>query len=330
MNEFEEIQEIMEHLSVLAPQSPDDMPPAPAVALARLKGRMTPQKPSDASKNRSRNVMSNKRLIAAGLTFVMAIALLMAFPSVRAAAGEFLGLFRVQKFAPISVSPQQMALLGQLQEQGLSPGELVMVSEPGEPTAVDSLETAAQLTGYQLRQYADQNRPVEIYVMGDASGYLDVDLAGARAIVEAAGVDPLLLPDSLDGARVNVQTYDSVQQLYGDGLMVMQTAVPDVTYPPDVNPMVLGEALLQVLGVEPAAAHQLAQSIDWTSTMLLPIPQDLGSYREVTVDGTTGVAVEPFDPGSDPAIVWQSDGMVYMVTGPIPVDELIIQANALQ
>ena len=275
-------------------------------------------------------MMSNKRLIAAGLTFVMAIALLMAFPTVRAAAGEFLGLFRVQKFAPISVSPQQMALLGQLQEQGLSPGELVMVSEPDEPRAVDTLETAAHLTGYQLRQLADRDRPVEIYVMGDASGYLDVDLAGARAIVQAVGVDPLLLPDSLDGARVNVQAYDSVQQLYADGLMVMQTAAPDVTYPPDVDPTLLGEALLQVLGIEPAAAHQLAQSIDWTSTMLLPIPQDLGTYREVTVDGTTGVAVEPFDSGNDPAIVWQKDGMVYMMTGPVAVDELIIQANALQ
>ena len=103
-----------------------------------------------------------------------------------------------------------------------------------------------------------------------------------------------------------------------------------MTYPPDVDPTLLGEALLQVLGIEPAAAHQLAQSIDWTSTMLLPIPQDLGTYREVTVDGTTGVAVEPFDSGNDPAIVWQKDGMVYMMTGPIPVDELIIQANALQ
>jgi len=101
--------------------------------------------------------MSNKRLIAAGLTFVMAIALLMAFPTVRAAAGEFLGLFRVQKFAPISVSPQQMALLGQLQEQGMSPGELVMVSEPDEPMAVDTLETAAHLTDYQLRQLADRD-----------------------------------------------------------------------------------------------------------------------------------------------------------------------------
>lgn len=329
MSESEEIQEILEQLSVLAPLSSDELPSASAAALARFKGRVTPQMAADTRELRSRNIMSNKRSIAAGLTFVVAIALLVAFPSVRAAAGEFLGLFRVQKFAPISVSPQQMALLGQLQEQGLAPGELVMVSESGEPTAVDTLETAAQLTGYQLRQLADRDLP-EIYLMGDASGYLDINLAGARAIVEAAGADPLLLPDSLDGARVTVQTYDSVQQLYADGLMVMQTAVPDVTYPPDVDPTVLGEALLQVLGVEPAAAHQLAQSIDWTSTMLLPIPQDLGAYREVTVDGMTGVAVEPFDSGSDPAIVWQKDGMVYMMTGPVPVDELINQANALQ
>ena len=75
--------------------------------------------------------MSTRRIAAMGLTVVVAIAVLMAFPSVRAAASDFLGLFRVKTFAPISVSPQQLAVLERLGEEGLEPGEFVVTQELG-------------------------------------------------------------------------------------------------------------------------------------------------------------------------------------------------------
>jgi hypothetical protein len=104
-----------------------------------------------------------------------------------------------------------------------------------------------------------------------------------------------------------------------------------VNYPADVEPTVLGEALLQVLGTEPAEARRIAQSIDLTSTLLLPIPQDLGTYREVTVNGVSGVLLEPFDTGDEPAVVWQKDGMVYMMTaGRLSVDELLAHADTVR
>lgn len=329
MSEHDELQEVLNRLSTLSPGR-EDAPWHPAEALTQFKQHHAYRQDADAPSKRSFNIMSNRRFVVAGLTLVMAMALLMAFPSVRAAASDFLGLFRVQKFAPVSVSPEQMALLGQLSEQGLSPGEFVTVTEPGDPVPVDSLEAAAALTGYQILTLADSDVSAEVYVTSDAAGYLDIDLAGARAIVEAAGADPMLLPDSLDGERVNVHVYKAVQQLLSDGTMLMQTASPDVNYPDDVDPTVLGEALLQVLGSDPATAHRMAQSIDWTSTLLLPIPQDLGSYSEVSIHGITGVALAPFDPNEDPAVIWQKDGMVYMMTGPVLIEDLIAHANRLQ
>ena len=80
---------------------------------------------------------SIRRFAAVGLTVVVAIAVLMAFPSVRAAASDFLGLFRVQQFAPISVSPQQLALLERLGEEGLEPGEFVVTQETVSYTHLD-------------------------------------------------------------------------------------------------------------------------------------------------------------------------------------------------
>lgn len=328
MSDPDGVQDVLEQMATLMPET-GDAPQPPAIALARLKQRAMSPVSRAIDIQRRKQIMSNRRLIAAGLTFVMAITLLIAFPSVRAAAGEFLGLFRVQKFAPISVSPQQLALLGQLQEQGLTPGEFVTLKEPGEPVSVDSPEAAASLTGYELRVLDDNDLPLEVFVTENAAGYLEVDLAGARAIVEAAGVDPLLLPESLDGARISVETFQAVQQLRSDGLMLMQTASPNVVYPTDVDPALLGEAFLQILGVEPSAARQLAQTIDWTGTMLLPIPQGVGTYSEVSIDGVTGVAIQPVDPETDPGILWQKEGMVYMISGPLPVEDLIRQANRL-
>ncbi len=275
--------------------------------------------------------MNNRRFAAAGLALVAIVALLMSFPAVRAAAGEFLGLFRVQQFAPISVSPQQMALLERLGEQGLAPGEFVVTREIGDPETVDSPEDAAAVAGFTPKTLPNRGELMRTYIMKGGAGHLVVDLAGARAIVEAAGADPLLLPDSLDGAQVDVTVHDSIGQLYDNGIILLQSPSPDVNYPADVNPTLLGEALLQVLGTEPAEAQRIAQSIDWTSTMLLPIPQDLGTYREVTVNGVSGVLLEPFDPDAEAAVVWQQDGMVYMMrAGRMSVDEMLAYANTVR
>ena len=330
MNEDKEIQDALDRLTALAPDA-DEAPTPPVVALSQLKHRVGRRPLPATHMNRSRTTMSNRRMIAAGLTLLVALALLMMFPSVRAAANDFLGLFRVQKFAPISVSTQQLAVLERLGEEGMQPGEFVVTQEIGDPETVDSPEAAAAVAGFVPQSLPNRGELIRTYVMAGGAGHLIVDLAGARAIVEATGADPLLLPDSLDGARVDVTIYDSIGQLFDSGVMLIQTPSPDVNYPADVDPTVLGEALLQVLGTEPAEARRIAQSIDWTSTLLLPIPQNLGSYREVTVNGVTGVLLEPFDAEAEAAVVWQKDGMVYMMrAGRLSADELLAQADSVR
>jgi len=319
-----EIQTALAQLSALEP-GPGETAGPTRVALARFREH------HERKSYHRRNIMTTRRLMPIALTLVMAVLALVAFPSLRAAASDFLGLFRVRQFAPISVSPQQLALLERLGEEGLEPGEFVVTKEIGDPQTVSSPEEAASLAGFVPKTLPDRASLVRTYVMDGGAGYLNVNLAGARAIVEAAGADPLLLPDSLDGARVDVTVYDSVGQLYDSGAMLVQAPSPDVNYPADVDPTVLGEALLQVLGTEPAEAQRIAHSIDWTSTLLLPIPQDMGSYREANVNGVTGVVLEPFNPDAEAAVVWQKDGMVYMMTsGRLSVDELLAQANTVQ
>jgi hypothetical protein len=124
--------------------------------------------------------------------------------------------------------------------------------------------------------------------------------------------------------------FPSVQQVWADGTVLVQTASPYVNYPADVDPAVLGEALLRVLGMDADAARQMAQTIDWTSTMLLPIPQQFATYQQVTVDGVPGVAIIPVDGSSEAALMWQKGGTVYVLSGPAGVDRLVDFANFLQ
>ncbi len=318
-----ETEEVLDQLSVLTPGA-QDKPRTAAQAYAQLKGQLEPTNDGSSSWIRSLDQMFRKRTVAVGLSLVLLLAILFSFPAVRAGASEFLSLFRVQKFAPISVAPEQIALLEQLAEEGMEPGELVIRNEPGAIAPVDSLREASVGSGLDVRTLPSLGEPDEINILDGGDGYLIIDLAAARAIVEAAGADPALLPDSLDGARVDVLAYPGVQQIWSEQeeIIFMQAESPLVEYPDDIDPTVLGEALLQVLGTEPREARRIAQSIDWASTLLLPIPREMVTFNEVMVDGVNGVALQPLD-GTDSALLWQKEGKVYMLSGQGSVAELV-------
>lgn len=320
-NSDKETQEVLDQLSLLAPGAADRPQPA-ARAYAHIQEQLDPVEAHSSHWTRSIEAMFRRKTIAVGLAFVVLLAVLFSFPAVRAGASEFLGLFRVQKFAPISISPDQIAILEQLAEEGMEPGELVIRNEPGAITPVDSLNEAGFLTGLDVRTLPELGEPDAINVLGGGDGYLLIDLAAARAIVEAAGADPALLPDNLDGARVDVAAYPGVQQVWGEEISFMQAESPLVEYPDDIDPTILGEALLQVLGTEPREARRIAKSIDWASTLLLPIPTEMVTFSEVLVDGVNGVALTPLD-GTGSALLWQKEGKVYMLRGEGSLEELV-------
>jgi hypothetical protein len=335
--EEKQVNEVIEQLSVLEPTAADTPQPvqqayvrfqkqlqrAPRVTWSSRLSQLFSAKPQGSIE------MSKRKGWMVGLVSLLLLAVVFSFPSVRAAASDFLGLFRVQKFAAISVSPERLELLERLAEQEMSPGTFEVLDEPGdETTPLASIEEGETLTGLDLRTISTLGAPAELYLEDGGSGRLTVDLEGARAIMEAVGADPQLLPDSLDGKSVNVSVSDMVRQEWSDGTNLVQGESPYAEYPADVQPAVLGEALLQVLGVEPDAARSMAQSIDWTSTFVLPIPQGIATFSEVSVDGTTGAAMTAIN--EEPALLWQKDGKVHLLTGPKSIEELISLASSLQ
>ena len=320
----ENIQDVMEALSTVAPAA-GDAPRPPSIALAQIKERAEPK--AQKSIFGRLTLMNNRKYALATLTVLVIMLVAFSFPGVRAAASDLLGLFRVQKFAPISVSPEQLALLEEIADSGVVPGEIEMIDEPEQPQRLDSLEAAESAVGWHVLSPDSIAAPDEVYLLDGGQGRLTINVESARAFLVAAGADPNLVPDSLDGADVSVTVYAGVSQNWGDGIVLMQAPSPLVEYPDDVDTVAIGEALLQALGVEPSRAKRLARSIDWTNTLLLPVPENMASFDEVSVNGEVALALGSID-GSHSGILWESNGTVFALSGS-DVAALVEIANAL-
>lgn len=330
MNQSEhELQDVMDKLATLEPT--DAEAPRPTRALAHMQQRLQTAEEAHWSRRFRRFFTPAPTRRPAFAVAALALALLVAFsfPAVRAAAGEFLGLFRVETFTAVSISPEQMALFRQLASEGLSPGEVTILQEPGRPTAVNSLADAGALTGLTPRTITALDGPTAVSVVDGGAGYLTIDLDGARAILAATGSDPLLLPDSLDGARINLTAFPGIEQQWADGTWLLQTESPTVEYPVEVaNPTILAEALLRALGLDAAEAQRLAQEIDWTSTLLLPLPADVIAFQEVSVDGVSGLALQNLE-GITGALIWQKNGVIYLLQSDASLEGLLALAASL-
>lgn len=323
------IQETLDQLSVLAPHA-NEQPQPPQRALAQLHQKIEAQQQTQLGARLRAWLTPPAPRLAWTAVFLLMLGLLFTIPGVRAAASDFLGLFRVQKFTAVSISPDQIAMLQQIAAEGVSPGELRLYQEPGQASAVASLAAAATRTGLSpVRTIPTLGPPAQIWVMDGGNGRFDIDLAGARTIVAAAGADPALLPDALENGRILINVFAGVQQQWANGAMLMQTESPLVEYPNGVDPALLGTALLQALGMSANEAARIASQIDWTSTLLLPIPSDMATFNEVTVNGSSGLALTSLD-GAHAALLWQENGVIYLLTGRMGMAELLALARQVQ
>ncbi len=324
-------QELLEQLALLEPTEVDAPKPA-SRALTEVQNRLRKEQEAGLPYRLLQFMSAPRSQVRVGSAFAALLLILaFTFPGVRVAASELLSLFRVQNFTAVSISPEQLAVLEQIAESGLVPGEVTFIEQPGEMVSADSLAAAEASSGLtNVRTLPQLGSPSEIFVVDGGRARLDIDLAGARAILEAVNSDPLVLPDTLDGASVYATIPAGVEQVWDDDFSFYQSESPVVEYPDGMDTAVLGEALLRVLGLSAEEAQRLAQEIDWTSTLLLPIPTEFATFSEVSVNGKSGIGISSLE-GNGSAIVWQEDGMMYMLNGEtLTVEELLSFTGALE
>ncbi len=319
---------VAQRLAALDPQG-EQRPQAPQ-ALVRFWAQVRPAERAAVRSPRA----ARWRWAAVGLAALVIVATLFSFAPIRQAAAEFLGVFRVRKFAVIPVDPERVEQLGSL--EGMVAGllnEPTILREPGEPQAVSDAAEASAAAGFQVRAptaLPEQAMRKFFELAAGPAMRIVVDRTQVELLLLAAGVESNL-PDvevitlTMDFATVVAQEY----QIGKGSLFIVQTPSPEATMVPDLDLTKLGEAMLQFLGMSPEDAQRLAQQIDWTTTLVIPMPTNVGQFREVTVDGVSGVLVEEVGAGSgdrgNALLLWQRDGIVYGAAGYRIEAELLLQ-----
>jgi hypothetical protein len=278
---------------------------------------------------------------ALGVIAILAIAL--AFPEVRAIADSFLGLFRVQQFSVVQIQsenlPQELGSSSQF-EYMLSND--VHIEETGKLQEVADAAEASALAGIPVRLPEGMDTVPTLMLQPGADISFTIDLPLVKALLQELGQGDLDLPASLDGASVEMTLPSAVAAGYGDCKMdsqadlqtnpdpegpslpalndcitLVQMASPTISAPPELDVTKIGEAYLQILGMPPEEAAQFSSTVDWTTTLVLPIPRYGTNYKDVTVDGVKGTLIQQkFDNRQGQyALIWVKDGILYALTG---------------
>jgi hypothetical protein len=272
------------------------------------------------------------RPVAASAVSVAAIAALLSVPAVRASAQSFLALFRVVNFVAVPVDESRLARLA---EQNLDPPHLIgeqmrVLEDSGPPTAVASAAQAAAAAGFTVRQPAFM--PTSVYpsgiaVKGQQHFQITPDANRLRQVMDALSITDLDVPPGLDGEVVDVRVPPVVVQRYDRGgamvAQLLQAKSPTVSLPNGLDLQALGEIGLRILGLPPVEAREFASAIAWQSTLIVPLPANASSFKQVEINGNRGVSIErvrPAPEGGRPGVttilLWSADGMVLALEAP--------------
>jgi anti-sigma factor RsiW len=149
------------------------------------------------------------------------------------------------------------------------------------------------------------------------------------------------IPADRDSLEVNATLKPGVALSYTNGkqsMVVVQAQSPEVDVPADVNLNRIGEVGLQLFGMSQADAQRFSKSIDWSSTLVLPVPANMAAVQEISLRGTTGYVITTKDQpagskgprGPQTTVMWQENGLLYAVSGDFNRTMLVRVAESLQ
>ena len=268
-----------------------------------------------------------------------------ALPAVQAAARAFLDMFRVVNLAPVAVQPERINALMTRQDLDLPGmlGEQVQVLKASSaPEPVATAEAAGAKAGMRVRLPAW--RPVgletqRIEVSGDQAFRVTADVQKLKRVLEAFGISDLAIPNDLDGKSAEVKVPAIVRISYADGqhrVMLLQGHQPQVSFPAGIDLSQLAEIGLRVLGIQPTEAHRFAQNVDWRTTLMVPVPANVSVFRQVDVQGNTGLLIESVRRNSrgtlpvESRVLWSSGNSVFALVGDMRPQELFEMAQSVQ
>lgn len=278
------------------------------------------------------------RPVWVGVSLIAAIVLALSFAPVRAWAGQFLGLFRVQQVTVLPIDTTRLSALTGDEALGRRLGQLfsdsvTITKDPTEPQVAADAAEASQLAGFTVRLPNQPAATPQLTVQGGTAFEFILSRERAQALLDESGYNQLQLPASLDNALIQVDIPTGVTAAYGNCpkseneagspgrrfascVLFVQIPSPTINTPPDLDVNQLAEIGLQLTGMTAEQAHEYSQTVDWTSTLVVPIPRNGATYEKVAVDGVTGYLIQrPSDDAPQYALIWVKDGIIYTIGG---------------
>ena len=286
------------------------------------------------------------RPMAAAAAVLMVAVALFAFPSVRAWAQSVLDLFRVRSFVAVSFDPERFEKLRSLQHDNamLVFDRQEIIQEPGRPVVQGSPAMAAAAAGFAVETpaYLPDGLALDtVAVTGEGRARLGVSTARLRELLAALDLRDVEVPAGLDGQDLTVHMYPVVAQKYSAGnrrLALVQSRSPEVSLPTGVDLARLGEMGLRILGLDASEARRIAASVDWRSTLLVPVPANASSFRSVTVQGNPGLLITTTREGEargerrrgGSIVMWTAGDRVFALEGTLSPPDLIQVAESVR
>lgn len=286
--------------------------------------------------------------LAAFACVIAVVAALFAIPSVRVSAQSFLELFRVRRFAAVTFNESRLETLRSLKE-GTDHGFLLLdrmetVVDPGPMRSVPSKDAASPEVGFQVsapRYLPDSLAVDSVFVQRAGSLRLSVSEAKLRSVLQRLDLNDVQVPAGLDGRWIEVRKPPIVFQKFRSPrnrrAMLLQARSPEVSVPSGWDVERLAEIGLRVLGLDTGEARRIARSTDWRSTLLVPVPMNASTFRQVTVHGqpallitTTGERATGDAPRrKGTVLLWTEAERVFCIQGDLSVSDLVQMAESV-
>jgi len=286
----------------------------------------------------------------------MVVPILVSINPVRTWAQRILAMLRVQKIQVVTIDPTTLMSSSEADSRPYKlinqfiADNVVVTMDPGKPDVVSNVTKAAQLAGYPIRMIGSLGAPRSVEVNGETAFQMTLNRDRVATLLDEIGRSDIQIPESANGALIAVHIPKTVISVYGDCPVrhryvssnpqsqaeapaqrkmkrmasikdtnctyLIQAPSPTVSVPPDLNMSDIAEAALELAGMSPAEARSFCQTVDWSSTLVVPIPRSSSSYETVTVDGVEGTLIsETLSQGNRYSLLWIKNGVIHSLAG---------------
>ncbi len=242
---------------------------------------------------------------------------------------------------PVTVADMQA--LSQLANYGT----MTWTKEP-QLQAATSAADAEALAGMQAPVVSNLPNGVSTNItygaMTKAEAVFTFSADKARAAAAAQGKPLPALPAGMDGATLTITVGPAIGEIFGElqqpaagsdtsqitlpQLIVAKSSAPTITSS-QLSVKQIEDYVLAQPGISPELKAAVEAIGDPSTTLLIPIPVEYATSKDITVQGAPGVALGD-NTGVGSGVIWIKNGVVYVVAGSIKQDDAIAIANNLK